>query len=65
MSKLELYNKKFIISAGASGIGYEIANKIIENGGKVYLTDINQKKINYITKGGYYSCSNIEHYQFL
>ena len=48
MFKPDLYNKKFIISAGASGIGYEIANKIIENGGKVYLTDINQKKINFI-----------------
>ncbi len=48
MFKPDLYNKKFIISAGASGIGYEIANKIIENGGKVYLTDINQRKINFI-----------------
>ena len=48
MSKLELNNKKFIISAAADGIGFAIANKIVESGGKVYLTDIDQKKINFI-----------------
>ena len=48
MPKSELKNKKFIISAAADGIGFVIAKKIVENGGKVYLTDINQKKINFI-----------------
>ena len=48
MQNFELNNKKFIISAAADGIGFVIANKIVENGGKVYLTDINQKKINFI-----------------
>ena len=43
-----LKNKKFIISAAADGIGLSITKKIIENGGKVYLTDINQKKVDYI-----------------
>jgi len=43
-----LKNKKFIISAAADGIGLSITKKIIENGGKVYLTDIDHKKIDYI-----------------
>jgi len=46
MPKLELNNKIFIISAAADGIGLVIADKIVKNGGKVYLTDINEKKIN-------------------
>ena len=33
MEKKELHNKKFIISAAASGIGYAIANEIVQNGG--------------------------------
>tara|TARA_Y100000590_G_C15490592_1_gene927587 strand:- start:59 stop:844 length:786 start_codon:yes stop_codon:yes gene_type:complete len=48
MVKKELFNKKFIISAAADGIGYAIALKIIDNGGIVYLCDINKKKINQI-----------------
>ena len=48
MEKKELHNKKFIISAAASGIGYVIANEIVQNGGKVFLTDIDQRKINLI-----------------
>ena len=43
-----LKNKKFIISAGGDGIGFSISKLIVENGGKVYLTDIDQKKINKI-----------------
>jgi len=41
-----LKNKKFIISAAGDGIGFAISKLIVENGGKVYLTDIDQKKIN-------------------
>ena len=44
-----LKNKKFIISAAGDGIGFAISKLIVENGGKVYLTDIDQKKINKIS----------------
>jgi NAD(P)-dependent dehydrogenase (short-subunit alcohol dehydrogenase family) len=44
-----LKNKKFIISAAGDGIGFSIAKLIVDNGGKVYLTDIDQKKINKIS----------------
>ena len=43
-----LKNKKFIISAAGDGIGFSISKLIVENGGKVYLTDIDQQKINKI-----------------
>tara|TARA_B100001778_G_scaffold62059_1_gene48519 strand:- start:11 stop:787 length:777 start_codon:yes stop_codon:yes gene_type:complete len=45
-----LKNKKFIISAAGDGIGFAISKLIVENGGKVYLTDIDQKKINKINR---------------
>ena len=45
-----LKNKKFIISAAADGIGFSIASMIIDNGGIVYLSDIDEKKINKIKK---------------
>ena len=45
-----LKNKKFIISAAGDGIGFSIAKLIVENGGKVYLSDIDQKKISKIKK---------------
>ena len=55
MTKLELQNKTFIISAAADGIGFEIANLIVKNGGKVYLSDIDGKKIDLIkSKKKYY-----------
>ncbi|PPR50485.1 MAG: 2-(S)-hydroxypropyl-CoM dehydrogenase [Alphaproteobacteria bacterium MarineAlpha5_Bin4] len=41
-----MLNKKiFIISAAADGIGLSITKNIVKHGGKVYLTDIDQKKI--------------------
>ena len=45
-----LKNKKFVISAAGDGIGFEISKLIIKNGGIVYLSDIDQKKINKIQK---------------
>ena len=45
-----LKNKKFVISAAADGIGFAISKLIVENGGVVYLSDIDQKKINKIDK---------------
>ena len=49
-----LKNKKFIISAAGDGIGFAISKLIVENGGKVYLTDIDQKKINKISRNNKY-----------
>ena len=43
-----LKNKKFIISAAGDGIGLAISKLIVQEGGKVYLTDIDLKKINKI-----------------
>ena len=47
---INLKNKKYIISAAADGIGLEIAKKIINAGGKVFLSDINSKLIEKIKK---------------
>ena len=49
-----LKNKNFIISAAGDGIGFAITKLIVENGGKVYLTDIDQKKINKISRNNKY-----------
>ena len=50
MTYQSLKNKKIIISAGASGIGWAIAKTCIEKGAKVFLCDINDKLINKIKK---------------
>ena len=49
-----LKNKNYIISAAGDGIGFAITKLIVENGGKVYLTDIDQKKINKISRNNKY-----------
>lgn len=41
-----LINKNYVISGGTSGIGYAIAENILENGGNVLITGVNQKKLN-------------------
>ena len=46
--KINLSKKNYVISAGADGLGFAIANKIINSGGKVYLSDINKSKIDKI-----------------
>ena len=48
--KVNLKNKTYVISAGADGIGFAIAKKIIIAGGKVFICDINKKKVNEINK---------------
>ena len=40
---LSLYNKKIIISAGASGIGWATAKVCLSKGAIVYLCDIDNK----------------------
>ena len=47
---LSLYNKKIIISAGASGIGWATAKVCLSRGAIVYLCDIDNKLLNKIQK---------------
>ena len=47
---LSLYNKKIIISAGASGIGWATAKVCLSRGAIVYLCDIDNKSLNKIKK---------------
>ena len=47
---LSLYNKKIIISAGASGIGWSTAKVCLSRGAIVYLSDIDNKSLNKIRK---------------
>ena len=42
---LNLKNKKIIISAGASGIGWAITKECLKKGATVFLCDINKKFI--------------------
>ena len=42
--KINLSKKNYVISAGADGLGFAIANKIINSGGKVHLSDLNKSK---------------------
>ncbi len=51
---LSLQNKKVIISAGASGIGWATTKVCISRGAKVFLCDINEKLINKINKNKKY-----------
>ena len=50
MVQLSLKNKKIIISAGASGIGWATAKICLSKGANVYLCDIDTKNINKIKK---------------
>ena len=50
MALLNLKNKKVVISAGASGIGWATAKIFLSKGANVYLCDINIKNINKIKK---------------
>ena len=52
--KFNLSKKNYVISAGADGLGFAIANKIISSGGKVYLSDINKSKIDKINSNKKY-----------
>ena len=45
-----LKNKKIIISAGASGIGWAITKVCVAKGASVYLCDIDPKAINKVKK---------------
>jgi len=51
---LSLQNKKVIISAGASGIGWATTKVCVSRGAQVFLCDINEKLINRINKNTKY-----------
>jgi len=55
MALLNLKNKKIIISAGASGIGWAIAKACVLKGALVYLCDIDLKAINKVKKHKLYN----------
>ena len=47
---LSLQNKKIIISAGASGIGWATTKICLDRGATVYLCDIDSKSLNKLNK---------------
>ena len=50
-----LKNKKIIISAGASGIGWATTKICVAKGALVYLCDVNPKAINKVKKHPLYN----------
>ena len=54
MNKKKLLNKKIIISAGADGIGWSIAQSCMLNGALVYITDKNKEALEDISKHDLY-----------
>ena len=50
MALLNLKNKRIVISAGASGIGWATAKILLSKGANVYLCDIDAQNINKIKK---------------
>ena len=55
MALLNLQNKKVIISAGASGIGWATTKVCVAKGASVYLCDIDLKAINKVKKHPLYN----------
>ena len=47
---LSLQNKKIIISAGASGIGWATAKICLSKGARVFICDIDNKHLNKLNK---------------
>ena len=52
---LSLRNKKIIISAGASGIGWATTKICLSKGATIYLCDINSKSLNKVKKNPLYN----------
>jgi len=72
MAQLSLQNKKIVISAGASGIGWATAKICLSRGAYVYLCDINRKSLSKINKYNLknkrlfsYECDASNEYQVL
>ena len=54
MANQSLKNKKIVISAGASGIGWATAKVCISRGAQIFQCDINKKLISKINKNKKY-----------
>ena len=54
MTDTSLKNKKIVISAGASGIGWAITKICILRGAQVFLCDVDEKLIKKINKNNKY-----------
>ena len=52
---LSLHNKKIVISAGASGIGWATAKVCLSKGAIIYLCDIDLKSLNKVKKNPLYN----------
>ena len=52
---LSLRNKKIVISAGASGIGWATAKVCLSKGAIIYLCDIDPKSLNKVKKNPLYN----------
>ena len=50
MADKTLKNKKIIISAGASGIGWAIAKVCLSKGASVFICDVNKKYLAKVKK---------------
>ena len=50
-----LKNKKIVISAGASGIGWAIAKACVLKGALIYLCDIDRKALNSVKRHPLYN----------
>ena len=55
MALLSLKNKKIVISAGASGIGWAIAKACVLKGASIYLCDIDRKALNKVKRHPLYN----------
>ena len=55
MAQPNLKNKKIVISAGASGIGWAIAKSCVSKEALVYLCDIDDKALNKVKKHPLYN----------
>ena len=55
MALLNLKNKKIVISAGASGIGWATAKIFLSRGANVYVCDIDTKNTNKVKKHPLYN----------
>ena len=55
MALQNLKNKKIVISAGASGIGWAIAKACVLKGASIYLCDIDRKALNKVKRHPLYN----------
>ena len=54
MKQIKLNNKKIVISAAASGIGWSIAQSCMKQGAIVYISDKNSEELEKLSKNKLY-----------